>query len=152
MRRLIEMVISMALFKKASPLITLSTLAVVLVIAQTVNAGKSVTAPIQKDVLGALMKNLDVQLKDAAHCKSVGVEQTDRTIGDYLSGFWAFHTSTTGKNWLDINTTNTGKGRYLVKVMIYRKDAEENWGWGVSFELDNSRKVNRGSFTCLGGG
>ena len=97
------------------------------------------------------MKNTDVKLSNGAHCQGVGIEQTDQTIGDYLSGFWAFHADTKGQNWLDISTSPTGKG-YLAKVMIYRKDGEENWGWGVSFEVDASGKVNRKSFTCLGGG
>ena len=123
-----------------------------LIIAQQIMASETGTKPSQKEVLGALMKNLEIKLNDAKHCEGVGVEQTDRTVGDYLSGFWAFHANETGKNWLDISTTSTGKGRYLAKVMIYRKDGEENWGWGVSFELDSSNKVNRGSFGCLGAG
>ena len=139
--------------KKIAILITLATLAVVLVITQPGLANSPSTAPSQKEILGALMKNLDVKLEDAAHCNGVGVEPTDRTLGDYLSGFWAFHANTTGKNWLEISATRSDKkDRYLAKVMIYRKDGEENWGWGVSFELDSSMKVHRNSFTCLGGG
>lgn len=129
-----------------------SALVAFLALALPVNAAKIATAPTNKVVLGALLKNLDVELSKSAHCNGVGVEQFDRTIGDYLSGFWAFHADTKGKNWLDISTTANSKGGYLAKVMIYRKDGEENWGWGVSFELNSSEKVDRKSFTCLGGG
>lgn len=115
-------------------------------------ADKTISVLSEKDILTALMKNLDVLLKNAAHCDGMGTDENDRTIGDYLSGFWSFHTSKKGKNWLDINTTKSAKGLYLAKVMIYRKDGEENWGWGVSFELDGNKKVKRDSFTCVGAG
>ena len=118
---------------------------------QVVMAGKTPATSTEKRVLAALMKNLDVKLKDAAHCQSAGTEQTDKTIGDYLSGFWALHANETGKNWLDISTTKSSKG-HLARVMLYRKDGEENWGWGVSFLIESTGKVNRKSFTCLGGG
>ena len=131
---------------------TLATFAIALVISQPVFAGNTEAVPSQKQILGALVKNLNVELKDATHCNGVGVEQTDQTIGDYLSGFWTYHTSTSGKNWLDISASRIDKGHYLANLMIYRKAGEENWGWGVSFEMDDSYKVNRSSFTCLGAG
>ena len=131
---------------------TVSMCAALLVATQAVVANKSTPGLSEKEVLKALMKNLDVRLKDAAHCKGVGTDEHDRTIGDYLSGFLAFHANMQGKNWLDISATKSDQGTYLAKVMIYRKDGEENWGWGVSFMLDSSKKVKRNSFTCLGSG
>ncbi len=104
------------------------------------------------DVLKALMRNNNVLLKNAKHCNGVGTNEKDRTIGDYLSGFWAFHTNKNGNNWLDINVSKSSDTLFLAKVMIYRKNGEENWGWGVSFKLDSKAKVQRDSFTCLGSG
>jgi len=98
------------------------------------------------------MKNLDVPLKNAAHCDDVGMDEHDRTIGDYLSGFWSFHTDRQSQNWLEVNATKSVNNRYLAKVMIYQKNKEENWGWGVSFERDSQKKIRKGSFTCLGSG
>jgi hypothetical protein len=128
------------------------TLIAILAFASAVFAGGESPHLSEKDVLGALMKNLDIQLTDAAHCEGVGVEVSDQTIGGYLSGFWAFHANATGRNWIEVTATKIGSGWYLAKVMIYRKDDEENWGWGVSFELDASKHVKRDSFTCLGAG
>jgi hypothetical protein len=105
-----------------------------------------------KDILRALMKNLDISLADSAHCNNVGTDPSDHTIGDYLSGFWAFHTNQTGKNWLEVNSTKDKRGGLMARVMIYRADGEENWGWGVSFRVDERGKVDRKSVTCLGGG
>jgi len=106
----------------------------------------------EKTILAILMANLDIPLKNAAHCDGVGIDEHDRTIGDYLSGFWSFHTNKKSKNWLEINATKSAKNLYLAKLMIYQKNEGESWGWGVSFELDSNKKVNRNSFTCLGAG
>ena len=105
-----------------------------------------------KQILSAMTKNFDVLLKDAAHCDGAGTSEDDKTIGDYFSGFWSFHTSRKGKNWLEIKTIKKSSGLYLSRVMIYRKDGEENWGWGVSFNIDSSLHVKRNSFTCVGAG
>lgn len=127
-------------------------LVVTLAFASAVFAGGDSPYLSEKDILAALMKNLDIKLTDAAHCEGVGVEASDQTIGEYLSGFWAFHTNATGKNWIEVTATKIDTDWYLAKVMIYRKDGEENWGWGVSFEVDASKHVKKSSFTCLGAG
>lgn len=105
-----------------------------------------------KQILNALFMNLDVKLTDAEYCEGVGTDTNDKTIGDYLSGFWAYHTDTSGRNWLDISYSKVNDDAYIAKVMIYRKNGEENWGWGVSFKINAAAKINRSSFTCLGAG
>jgi len=127
-------------------------LAVLIATLQFSFAGKSNTPLSEKEILSALLASQDVLLKDAAHCKGVGTNENDRSIGEYLSGFWAFHANQKGKNWLDITSKPSDKGTYLAKVMIYRKDGEENWGWGVSFKIGKNGKALRDSFTCLGAG
>lgn len=106
----------------------------------------------EKQILSAMTKNFDVLLKDAAHCEGAGTSEDDRTIGDYFSGFWSFHTNRNGKNWLEIKTVKKSSDLYSSRVMIYRKDGEENWGWGVSFNIDSSLHVRRHSFACVGAG
>ncbi|VAW97138.1 hypothetical protein MNBD_GAMMA23-1280 [hydrothermal vent metagenome] len=84
----------------------------------------------EPDILKALMKNNDVLLKNVTHCNGVGISENDKTIGDYISGFWAFHTNKNGNNWLDIKVSKISDILFLAKVMIYRKSKQDNWGWG----------------------
>lgn len=138
--------------KSISPLAT-SLLAILIFSAQYVRAEQKAASSLSdKDVLKALMHNLDVQLAGSAHCEGVGINEHDQTIGDYLSGFWTFHTARQGSNWLEVTTTEESPGRQLARVMIYREHGEENWGWGVSFVIDSEQTVDRTSFTCLGAG
>jgi len=123
-----------------------------LLIVQNNIAAKEETSLHKKDILKALFKNQDVLLKKSSHCNGVGTEESDLTIGDYLSGFWAFHGNKNGKNWIEVEIIKSSNSIYLAKVLLYRKDQEENWGWGVSFKLDNKTRVQRDSFTCIGSG
>ncbi len=130
-----------------------SLIAVLIFSTQYVGAEKKATSPMsEKDILKALMSNLDVKLADAAHCEGVGTDEHDQTIGDYLSGFWSFHTARQGSNWIAVSAAEESAGRQLASVVIYRAQGEENWGWGVSFVIDNEQAVDRSSFTCLGAG
>jgi len=123
-----------------------------LLIVQNSIAGKEESSLGKKDILKALFKNQDVLLKKSSHCNGVGTDEGDLTIGDYLSGFWAFHNNKKGQNWIEVEVTKSSNSIYLAKVLLYRKNKEENWGWGVSFELDSKTKVRRNSFTCIGSG
>lgn len=137
--------------KKYIALLTiLSALVITIVLQQNTFADKPLPPLSEKEILVEFFKNTEVLLANSKHCAGVGMAETDRTIGDYLSGFWSMHTSKQGQNWLEVSATITPQQFYLAKVMIYRKDGEENWGWGVSFELDSARKLRKGSFTCLG--
>ncbi len=44
-------------------------------------------APTNKQVLRALLDNLDVSLSTDSSCAGVGTETSDANIGDYISGF-----------------------------------------------------------------
>lgn len=130
-----------------------SLLTVLIFAAQYVGAENKAAASLSdKDVLKVLMGNLDVKLSDSAHCEGVGIDEHDQTIGDYLSGFWSFHTARQGNNWIEVATTEESPGHQRARVMIYREHGEENWGWGVSFVIDNEQTVDRTSFVCLGAG
>lgn len=127
-------------------------LTILLMAVRPASAGSEKEEVSDKDILVALFENLDVKLSDAAYCTGAGTDYDDVTIGDYLSGFWVYHTNETGQNRLDISYSIISHDTYLAKVMIYRKHGEENWGWGVSFEINEAFKVTRNSFTCLGAG
>lgn len=122
--------------------------------AVTVDATKP---PNTKEVLQYLMRNLDVPLTVNSSCKGMGTTDGDLTIGDYLSGFLAEHTKEGGQNWLEVTAvpavTPDGKAAWDSRVMVRRKDAEDEMGWGTGFLITASdRVVVRQSFRCLGGG
>lgn len=108
----------------------------------------------EKEILYLLMKNYDVPLSVDSSCKNAGTEKTDKTIGEYFSGFWADHTKRTGKNWIEVKSKSIDRNQCEARVEIYRKHGEEViGGWGVLFVVDNaSRKVDRTSFRCPGSG
>jgi hypothetical protein len=113
--------------------------------------------PNTKEVLRYLMRNLDVPLTVDSSCNGVGTTVDDRTIGDYLSGFLAEHAQRGGQNWLDVTSvpaaTPDGRAAWESRVMVRRKNAEDEMGWGVGFVITAAdRVVVRRSFRCLGGG
>lgn len=113
--------------------------------------------PNTKEVLQYLMRNLDVPLTVDSSCSGAGTTDDDRTIGDYLSGFLAEHTREDGQNWLEVTAapaaTPDGKAAWACRVMVRRKDAEDEMGWGTGFLVTAAeRRVLRQSFRCIGGG
>lgn len=113
--------------------------------------------PSVKEVLRHLMRNLDVLLTVDESCSGVGTTDDDRTIGDYLSGFFAEHANKDSWNWLEVTavpaTTSDGKAAWKSSVMVMRKDAHDEMSWGVGFLVtDADRVVLRQSFRCLGSG
>jgi hypothetical protein len=113
--------------------------------------------PSTKDVLRFLLRHSDVPLTVDNSCSAVGTSSADRTIGDYLSGFWAEHADQDGQNWLEITTMpaamRNGEGAWECRLMIRRRDSEQEIGWGVSFLVRRANRVLvRDSFRCLGGG
>jgi hypothetical protein len=114
--------------------------------------------PTAKDVIRFVMSSHDVKLSVDSSCSGVGVKLTDTDIGDYLAGFLAEQTATTGQNWLEVKVSpepvkSNGREAWECSLVIRRKDGEERWGWGVRFLVDaGTRKVIRGSFRCTGAG
>lgn len=108
----------------------------------------------EKEILYLLMQSHDVPLSVDPSCKNVGTEGKDKTIGEFISGFWVYHRNKTGKNWIAVQSKSLDKNRCQAKVEIYRKHGDEIiGGWGVSFIVDNaSGKPDRASFKCVGSG
>lgn len=117
--------------------------------------GKLAACPLpEKEILYILMQNHDVPLSVDSSCKNVGTEIEDKTIGEFISGFWAYHVETTSKNWIKVQSRSLDRRRCEAMVKIYGENGEEViGGWGVSFIINNANhKADRTSFKCLGSG
>ena len=78
--------------KKYLALLILASAIIIPVATQKLTFADKPLSPLtEKDALAALFKNTQVLLKDARHCDGVGMVESDKTIGDYLSGFWSLH-------------------------------------------------------------
>ena len=115
-------------------------------------------APTRKQVLRALLDNLDVSLSTDSSCANVGTEPSDANIGDYISGFLAEQDSGKGKNWLEVVTKRASPApgadqAWQCNVVIRHIDGDDRWGWGVSFLMKGrDHSVVRTSFRCTGSG
>jgi hypothetical protein len=131
--------------------------------AKTANAAKTAAydaavAPTNKQVLRALLDNLDVSLSTDSSCAGVGTEPADANIGDYISGFLAEQNSDKGKNWLEVVTKRASPApgadqAWQCNVVIRHIDGDDRWGWGVSFLMKGrDHSVVKTSFRCTGSG
>jgi hypothetical protein len=127
------------------------------------NAAKAATAydaevaPTNKQVLRALLDNLDVSLSTDSSCSGVGTELTDKNIGDYISGFLAEQNNDHGKNWLEVAAKRAAAQgtdpAWLCNVVIRHINGDDRWGWGVSFLMKGrDHSVVKSSFRCTGSG
>ena len=108
----------------------------------------------KKEILYILMQNHDVSLSVDSSCKNMGTERNDKTVGEFISGFWAYHVETSSKNWIEVQSSPLDWKRCEASVKIYGENGEDViGGWGVSFIFNNANhKVDRTSFKCLGSG
>lgn len=114
--------------------------------------------PDHKKILSILFENMDASLSQHSSCNGVGTSTQDSTIGQYLSGFWAYHVNNDGGNSLHVESVPKKKKNntveiWEVRVLIRRYQGEEIWSWGVSFEItgQDHRFIPK-SFKCLGAG
>lgn len=108
----------------------------------------------EKEILYILMQSHDVPLSVDSSCKNVGTDKKDKTIGEFISGFWAYHVETTSKNWIQVQSRSLDRKRCEASVKIYGENGEDViGGWGVSFIFNKAdHKADRKSFKCLGSG
>ena len=127
-----------------------------------------------KDVIYLVMQNYDVPLSVHASCEGMGTKFEDITIGEFLSGFWAYNDPATPntdvsndsypydslqlKYYIDV-TVEEGKsvdlGQKHWKATLMLGGDEDGghvlWFLGVEFLiLDEDWVVLRDSFRCLG--
>jgi hypothetical protein len=70
-------------------------------------------------------------------------------IGDYLAGFMAHMQA--GRNSVQAQCRPHGK---LDRCELWLKhaDSEDEWAWGIGFDMDSQGKPDPSSVTCLGAG
>ena len=115
-------------------------------------------APTTKQILQVLFDALDTPLSISETCAGVGTEANDHTIGDFIAGFMAEMGARTGHHWIEIAAEPTraidGHPVWQCRVILRRQHGEEEWGWGVGFQLDNPPPYTllKASLRCLGSG
>jgi hypothetical protein len=113
--------------------------------------------PERKDVIEAAMASHDVPLSVNSSCANVGTTQGDATIGAYLAGFLAELAKPGEKNWLEAKVASekdaTGAAVWRCEMTIRHSAGEDEWGWGVRFDIRQSDgRVVPASFVCTGAG
>ena len=113
--------------------------------------------PDRKDVIEAVMASHDVPLSVHSSCSNIGTTPGNATVGAYLSGFMAELSKPDQKNWLDTKVVSDkdakGNAVWRSDLTIRHAAGEDEWGWGVRFDISQSDgRVVPGSFVCTGGG
>jgi hypothetical protein len=110
--------------------------------------------PERKDVIEAVLASYAVPLSTHSSCKNVGTDVDDKTIGAYLSGFLAELEKPGDRNSIATRVTEAdNKTLWRCELMIRHAAGDDEWGWGVRFDIRQSDgKVIPESFVCLGAG
>ena len=110
--------------------------------------------PERKDVIEAVLASYAVPLGVHSSCKDIGTNVDDKTIGAYLSGFLAELEKPEDRNSIATRITEAdGKAVWRCELMIRHAAGDDEWGWGVRFDIRQSDgKVVPESFVCLGAG
>jgi hypothetical protein len=102
-------------------------------------------------IIRALLKNTDVRLDVHQSCEGVGTDPTDETIGDYIAGFMA--EQRVPENTIEAGCEPGSSGDQQCQVWFKHNDPDDEWAWGVAFEMSSSDgKLSRSSIRCLGAG
>lgn len=114
--------------------------------------------PTKKEILHYVIQNQDVSLASIPSCKNGETDLKDPTLGGYVSTYLAEHTNRSGQNfWLVTSAPEKALSKegpvWNCDAKICRRDGEEVWAWGVTFQVRASdRMVLRDSFRCTGAG
>jgi hypothetical protein len=108
-------------------------------------------APDRGAILRMMLSIGDYPLSRHVSCKDVGTSTVDRTISDYLAGIMA--EQYTGSNTVTAGCPSKGKASYQCEVYLKHADGDDQWAWGVGFEIGTSDgAIVDGSIRCLGAG
>jgi hypothetical protein len=114
--------------------------------------------PSAKQVIDWTLSAMDIELNADTSCAGVGTELSDETVGDYLSGFLAEFTEANAGNRLEATCKDGSKeesvrATWNCRFVVRRQDGEDEWGWGVSFEVGKQDgELRRESLRCIGSG
>jgi hypothetical protein len=98
------------------------------------------------------MASYEVPLSVSLTCASVGTKPGDNTIGAYLSGFLSeLKDQRRSKNWIETRVKDA-KDVWKCELTVRHSLGEDEWGWGVRFDVKKSdANVIRDLFECTGG-
>jgi len=116
-------------------------------------AGEEV--PSDKEIIYMVMQLHEVPLVVHPSCEGMGMDFDDTTIGQFMSGFWAYQSESAGVLDINVETAETTDGieRWTAKVMIEGIVEETPYSAGISFDIRKSDKeVEVESVRCLGAG
>jgi hypothetical protein len=101
--------------------------------------------------LRAALSLRDWPLHRTASCRGVAPIEPARSVGDYLAG-WLAHQHE-GRNQVQAHCTPRGpKQRARCELWLKHQDEEDEWAWGLAFELDGHDRPLPKTLICLGGG
>ena len=116
-----------------------------------------------KEALRYLQYGHTIPLSVNASCATVGMEFTDKTIGDFTSGMlsqFVYAKGANSKNWITgvcKDSKNSTKKKPIRDCELYFHQARLNedilWSWGFRFSADQrTGAVNRSSLICVAPG
>jgi hypothetical protein len=113
--------------------------------------------PSSKDAVHALIKSADVPLSVHQSCSGVGTDLSDKSIGEYISGFLVELDDRQAENTIETTIQERRPGEdgdgWTVRVMIGQVKGEVVWRWGVEYRVHKEDGlVVPASFRCLGAG
>ncbi len=94
----------------------------------------------------------DVPLRQHPSCKSVGSHATDRTVGHYMAGFMSAMREDSNRIEADCIVHASGAAAKRCTVWLKHADAEDEWAWGLQFNVNKRDRPIKSSVFCLGGG
>jgi hypothetical protein len=100
-------------------------------------------------ILRAAMALRDVPLSVHPTCSRAAPQLPAKTIGDYLSGFLA--AMEYGRNRITTLCRATAKVSNC-ELWLKHADDEDEWAWGIAFEINEKGQPDRSSVRCLGAG
>ena len=100
-------------------------------------------------IIRSALQLRDVPLNTHSTCRNAAPALPAISIGDYLAGFLA--NMAEGSNRVTTACQPLGAGQRC-EVWLKHADEEDEWAWGIRFEMDRRHKVRPSTVQCLGSG
>ena len=116
-----------------------------------------------KEALGYLLNSHKIPLTVNSSCETVGMDFTDKTIGDFTSGMlsqFVYAKGENSKNWIsgvcrDGHRTSKIKPIRDCEITFHQARLEEEvlWSWGFKFSADKRNStIIRSTLQCVAAG
>jgi hypothetical protein len=97
----------------------------------------------------AALQLRDVPLRSHPTCRNAAPVMPAHSIGDYLAGFLA--NMDKGRNSVTAACQPRARGQRC-ELWLKHADEEDEWGWGIGFDVDARGQPRAASVRCLGSG